>query len=173
MMEHLDEVQEFESFIIDEGEDEVEVSFVEQTGLSILNWGACTGRSSEFKIIQFLDEGRFGKVYLAQSLQNNLLYSIKSIYRSTMTDSLVSQFAREVTIQSYLSHPHIVRLHHFSVEEDSAYLFMEPCLGGNLFQQLKQHQQLPEDKVKEWVKQVVLAAEYMHSRNVIHRDLKP
>jgi len=31
-----------------------------------LNWAVCEGKASEFKILKFVDEGKFGKVYLAQ-----------------------------------------------------------------------------------------------------------
>ncbi len=47
------------------------------------------------------------------------------------------QLIREVKIQSFLDHPNIVKLFHFFVDEESAYLVLEPCLGKNLYQNLK------------------------------------
>jgi hypothetical protein len=50
----------------EDSDDENEVSIVEGHGNEVLNWGVCMGKASEFKILKFLDEGKFGKVYLAQ-----------------------------------------------------------------------------------------------------------
>lgn len=51
----------------------------------------------------------------------------------------MQQLIREVKIQSFIDHPSIVKIHHFFVDEDSAYLVLEPCLGGNLYHYLKKH----------------------------------
>ena len=59
-------VNEIQSFIMDEDEDPLDESVVEEHGAAILNWNVCHGKASEFKILKFIDEGRFGKVYLAQ-----------------------------------------------------------------------------------------------------------
>jgi hypothetical protein len=59
-------VNEIQSFIMDEDEDPLDESVVEEHGAAILNWNVCQGKASEFKILKFIDEGRFGKVYLAQ-----------------------------------------------------------------------------------------------------------
>lgn len=52
------------------------------------------GKASEFKVLKFLDEGKYGKVYLAQSHRNNMIYCIKSIYRHTLDDSSMKQLLR-------------------------------------------------------------------------------
>ncbi len=82
------------------------------------------GKATEFRILKFLDEGKFGKVYLAQSHRNHAIYSVKSIYRSTMDDSTMQQLIREVKIQAFLNHPHIVKIYNFFVDDDSAYLVL-------------------------------------------------
>jgi hypothetical protein len=35
-------------------------------GASVLNWKVCIGKISEFRVLKYIDEGIFGKVYLAQ-----------------------------------------------------------------------------------------------------------
>lgn len=52
------------------------------------------GKASEFKVLKFLDEAKYGKVYLAQSHRNNMIYCIKSIYRHTLDDSSIKQLLR-------------------------------------------------------------------------------
>jgi calcium-dependent protein kinase len=53
-----------------------------------------------------------------------------------MDDLHLQQLFREVKIQTFLAHPHIVKLYNFFVDEDSAYLVLEPCLGRNLYENL-------------------------------------
>jgi serine/threonine protein kinase len=85
----------------------------------------------------------------------------------------MQQLIREVKIQSFLAHPHVVRLYHFFVDDDCAYLVLEPCLGRNLYQNLKDAGKVAEKTVKEWIRQVCTAVEFMHLNDIIHRDLKP
>ena len=44
--------------------------------------------------------------------------------------------------------------------------------GGELFQRLVREDALTESEVAFYLKQLLLAIEYMHSRNVIHMDIK-
>lgn len=90
-----------------------------------------------------------------------------------MDATTLNQLMREIKIQAFLNHPHIVKLYHFFVDEDSAYLVMEPCLGKNLFQNLKEAGRMNETLVRELIRQVCTAVEYMHKNNVLHRDIKP
>lgn len=113
------------------------MSIVEGHGSEVLDWGFGVGKASEFKLIKFLDEGKYGKVYLAQNIRNGVIYSIKSMYRHTLDDTTMQQLLREVKIQAFLVHPNVVRLYHFFVDADCAYLVLEPCLGKNLYQNLK------------------------------------
>lgn len=52
----------------DDKEPDQEISFVEEHGVSVLNWGVCIGKASEFRVLKYIDEGIYGKVYLAQYL---------------------------------------------------------------------------------------------------------
>jgi serine/threonine protein kinase len=94
---------------------------------------------------------------LCRSHRNGVIYSIKSIYRCTLDSNTMQQLIREVKIQSFTDHPNLVKIYNFFVDEDSAYLVLEPCLGGNLFNYLKKHEKVSEKLVKEWIKQICSA----------------
>lgn len=59
------------------------------------------------------------------------------------------------------------------MDDDSAYLVLEPCLGRNLYQNLKELGKVNEKIVREWIRQVCTAVEFMHRNDIIHRDIKP
>jgi serine/threonine protein kinase len=99
---------------------------------------------------------------------------VKVIKRNSLTQANFSQLVREIKIQSFLSHPNVVRLYHTFVDRESIYLFLEPCLDGDLFRSpSKKNGRFSERETREVVKQVCQAVEYLHRNDIIHRDLKP
>lgn len=67
-----------------------------------------------------------------------------------------------------------MRLYHFFVDHQNVYLLLEPCLGNDLFKNLKERKTAYcEKEVREIIKQVSQAVEYMHKKDIIHRDIKP
>lgn len=50
---------------------------------------------------------------------------------------------------------------------------MELCCGGNVYHSLKKEGRLHEERVRNIIRQVSFAIEYMHDNDIIHRDLKP
>ena len=53
------------------------------------------------------------------------------------------------------------------------YFFLDYVRGGNLYENLFKVKRFPEDTVKFYVAQLVLALEELHNKGVVHRDLKP
>jgi serine/threonine protein kinase len=70
-------------------------------------------------------------------------------------------------------HPFLMKL--FATYRDKHRLFFlsEVCLGGELFSLLRERTLFDEDTAKFYAASVLVAFEYMHSLNIIYRDLKP
>jgi serine/threonine protein kinase len=82
----------------------------------------------------------------------------------------------EVELLKRLNHPNIVRYidSFLSKNSESLCIAMEYCDGGDLASQVKaaRRKLFSEDKILHWFVQIALGVHYMHTKNVLHRDLK-
>uniref|UniRef100_A0A0G4FHC3 Protein kinase domain-containing protein n=1 Tax=Chromera velia CCMP2878 TaxID=1169474 RepID=A0A0G4FHC3_9ALVE len=71
-------------------------------------------------------------------------------------------------------HPHVVRLFQ-TFKDDSTgglYFILEYCGGGEVWEMVRRVGTLDVPSLRVWAAQTVSALGYLHSRNVVHRDLK-
>lgn len=141
----------------------------------------------DFKIIKSLGEGAYGKVVLAQYIDqdnpNPQVYVIKSIFKDRILvdtwtrDRNLGTIPNEIRILTQLRekpHPNIIQLVDFF--EDETYFHMETLRHGNpaidLFDYIEAHPDLPADQCKSIFHQVVSAIAHLHSLGIVHRDIK-
>ena len=87
--------------------------------------------------------------------------------------SMMDQFLVEIRTLRSLQHPNIIELYDVYISDDRIYIVMELMSGGELFDYVVQKGTLTEEEASRIVRKVTSALVYMHSRNVIHRDMKP
>lgn len=71
-----------------------------------------------------------------------------------------------------LDHPNIVKLYQVMETDQTLYLVMEYASGGEVFDYLVAHGRMKEKEARAKFRQIVSAVQYLHSKSVIHRDLK-
>lgn len=93
----------------------------------------------------------------------------------TMTShqELLERFKTEAKAIAKLSHPNIVNIFDFGVENDKNYMVMELLRGRDLSQLLKFNSPLSVELVVKSIIHVCAALDYAHSQGIIHRDIKP
>lgn len=79
---------------------------------------------------------------------------------------------REIKLHKQLIHPNIIRLYDYFKVKGNIFLLMEWAQKGNLYNLLRVQQRLPEPLAIKYFADTCLGVEFLHSRNVIHRDLK-
>lgn len=102
-------------------------------------------------------------------------YAVKCLDLGLIADERKLQALRdEVGIMCQLDHPNIVRLEEVYESESEIFLIQELCTGGDLFDRLDDQSDFhySESKCAKLVKQMLSAVRYLHSKNIIHRDLK-
>lgn len=71
-----------------------------------------------------------------------------------------------------LNHPNIIKFYQVIQTDKILYLVMEYASGGELFDYLLAHGRMKEEEARITFSQIVSAMQYLHSKNIIHRDLK-
>eukprot|EP00435_Cladocopium_sp_Y103_P030871 s686_g7.t1 len=117
-----------------------------------------------------LGSGGYGKVYKCVDMQGTER-AVKQVF--TANPEILDT---EIEIHRHLGqHPNIVQLIDVYDNEggDSGKMIvMELAKGGELGEYLEKTGKMPEEKAKGIFKQVLSAIQHMHSKNVLHRDLK-
>src|SRR5437660_127363 len=93
--------------------------------------------------------------------------------RKTLNDADEQLFLKEAQTLVRLSHPHIVRVLDFAVEQGTPVLIMEYALHGTLRQRYPLGSRLSLATTVDFVLQIASALQYAHNHHVIHRDVKP
>ncbi|EPQ04262.1 Hormonally up-regulated neu tumor-associated kinase [Myotis brandtii] len=71
-----------------------------------------------------------------------------------------------------IRHPNITQLLDILETENSYYLVMELCPGGNLMHRIYEKKRLEEAEARRYIRQLISAVEHLHRAGVVHRDLK-
>jgi Protein kinase domain len=122
-----------------------------------------------------LGSGISGLVRLVTHKATGLKYAVKVLdLRMVVTEDGLRQLREEIFIMCQLDHPNIVRLEEVYESHSEIYLVQELCLGGELFDRLDEQPDYhyTESECAKLVKQMLCAVRYIHSRGIIHRDLK-
>ncbi|XP_059450583.1 probable serine/threonine protein kinase IRE [Corylus avellana] len=128
----------------------------------------------DFEIIKPISRGAFGRVFLARKRATGDLFAIKVLKKADMIrKNAVENILAERDILISVRNPFVVRFFYSFTCRENLYLVMEYLNGGDLYSLLRNLGCLDEDMARIYIAEVVLALEYLHSLNVIHRDLKP
>lgn len=103
------------------------------------------------------------------SRTQTIQYAMKSIHLNRVTDnSFLTELRNEIEILKKLDHPHIVRAMETFEHRNQIFIVMELCSGGDLYSR----DPYTEEQAARIVSSILSAIAYMHSRNILHRDLK-
>ncbi|XP_061910729.1 serine/threonine-protein kinase Nek4 isoform X2 [Entelurus aequoreus] len=128
-----------------------------------------------YVFIRVVGKGSYGEVNLVKHKADKKQYVIKKLNLTTSSKRERRAAEQEAQLLSQLRHPNIVTYRESWEGADlQLYIVMGFCEGGDLYHRLKQQkgELLPERQVVEWFVQIAMALEYLHKRNILHRDLK-
>ncbi|XP_026480188.1 serine/threonine-protein kinase plk-1-like [Ctenocephalides felis] len=125
-----------------------------------------------YRIGKFLGKGGFARVHEVTNLHNNVTYAAKIIPKSKMTRKYhIAKVAREIMLHKDLIHDNVVKLELFFEDVINAYIILENCPNQSLVHLMKKKSCFSIPETRYYVKQLIAGTKYIHSNNIIHRDL--
>ncbi|KAF4457545.1 cAMP-dependent protein kinase catalytic subunit [Fusarium austroafricanum] len=128
----------------------------------------------DFDILRTLGTGSFGRVHLVQSKHNQRFYAVKVLKKAQVVKmKQVEHTNDERRMLADVKHPFLITLWGTFQDSKNLYMVMDFVEGGELFSLLRKSGRFPNPVAKFYAAEVTLALEYLHSKNIIYRDLKP
>jgi serine/threonine protein kinase len=129
-----------------------------------------------YRLLRLLGEGGMGAVYLGWKEGDDAQVAVKVLSdQLDGSQDYIDRFYREAKSGKLLNHPNIVRTLSYGQDEKTGkhYLVLEYVDGPNALDLLKRLGRLPIGDAIHITLDMARALEHAHSRNVIHRDIKP
>src|SRR5207248_529764 len=114
-----------------------------------------------YHLLRLLGKGGFAEVYLGEHLHLGTLAAMK-VLRTHLASEDITPFRDEARLIARLTHPHIVRVLDFAVEDGTPFLVMEYAPGGTLHHRPPTGTRLPLGTINSYVQQVASALQYAH-----------
>ena len=132
----------------------------------------------DYVLIKSLGSGSFGEVYLTQKGKSSKLYATKRIPCSKLSSKDFAKYLdNEIKIMRQLQHENIIKFQDCYKTENNIYIIMDYINGGSLSEflskyKLKHGHPFPQKMIQHFIKQIVQGLIYIHSKGIIHRDIK-
>merc|ERR1719499_2263384 len=129
---------------------------------------------TSLKHVGVLGKGAFGYVTLVLDPSTNQSYALKAIKKKQVIDlGQQAHIINEKKVMQMMNNFFLVNLRATYKDPRRVYFLLDACLGGELFTILRRRRYFDEPTSRFYTACVVEGFEYMHSRNIIYRDLKP
>ena len=127
-----------------------------------------------YKYGRLLGKGAFGKVNLSLHVLTGRLVAIKSINKTKLlNEKQKRKIMLETSIMKTLSKSNnVVKIFETYETKKHYCIVMEYICAGDLLSYIKKRGKLTEDVAKFIFKQIILSLQYIHSNNIVHRDIK-
>ncbi len=140
--------------------------------LSASPWKRGT-RIGEYVLLDLVGKGGMSVVFLAEHAHTHGRYAIKTLSEAADA-ALVERLRREGEIMASIdSHPNVVRVHALGREHGRSYLVLDYAAGGDLQTRVRSKGPLPPREAAELIRDLAGGLALMHSKGILHRDLKP
>lgn len=128
--------------------------------------------AAKYRMVRLISAGAFGTVVEAEQLELGRSVALKFLHLTRQAEAEVTErFLREARVTASLSHPHVIRVLDFDVEDGTPWIAYELLPGGTLTSLVADGPPPWADGCRYLV-QVASALEEAHQRGVLHRDVK-
>ena len=128
----------------------------------------------KYRVVQKVGEGGMGAIFKVKKQGSDRVVALKLLSREvSKLKDWRTRFQREAKVAIHLDHPNIVRGIEVGQEKDRFYYVMEFIEGTNLSDLIHDQGAVPEPRALEWMIQLAEGIDYIDSKKLVHRDIKP
>ena len=119
--------------------------------------------------------GSFAEVWKCTHKRTGDIRAVKVFLKSTLSRNEIKTRSvfNEAEILKSLDHPNILKVYEFFEDQLKYYIVTEYYDGGDLFSWIKEKGNLNERVAAKVMRLLLSGINYMHSKQIIHRDIKP
>lgn len=126
-----------------------------------------------YENLGYIGEGSYGMILKVKPNMVNDERAMKIIKKTNVIFNMnEDDLFGEIKILKSLDHPNIIKIYEFFKDAINYYIVTEYCPEGDLYSKLNKMKFFNESVVANIMKQVLSAVAYLHSKNIIHGDLK-
>ena len=127
-----------------------------------------------YKYGRLIGQGAFGKVNIGLNVLSGRVVAIKSFNKEKLkiNSENMKKILHETNLMQKLNHPNITKILEMFEDDKFILIIMEYINGGNLFSFVKKRRKLSEKIAKFLFRQIILGIKHIHSKNIVHRDIK-
>lgn len=126
-----------------------------------------------YERIEEVGVGTYAKVITAYSAKEKSIVAIKIISKLTTSNTFKRKFLhREIDVVRGLNHRNIIRYYRSIETTHRIYIVMEYARNGSLLDMIRRENYFSETKARHVYRQLFDALQYIHSRGIVHRDIK-
>jgi serine/threonine protein kinase len=131
---------------------------------------------SRYKVVDYLGSGAYGVVCAAHDTSLHDIVAIKKCKKIFQSRTLAKRTLREVRLLRLLNHENIVKIKTILKPRDlqnfnEIYIVFE-IMETDLAQIIRSPQSLYNEHIQYFIFQIVMGLHYLHSLDIIHRDIK-
>lgn len=122
---------------------------------------------------KFLGKGGFARCYELTEMNTKEVFAGKIVSKQLLTKQHQKEkMTQEIAIHRAVHHQHIVEFYSFFEDDQNVYIILELCRRRSLMEMHKRRKAITEQETRYFMRQIVLACQYLHDNKIIHRDLK-
>ncbi|KAJ1827900.1 hypothetical protein LPJ56_001405, partial [Coemansia sp. RSA 2599] len=130
----------------------------------------------DFQLLSIIGKGSYGKVMLARYKDTGKVMAIKVISKSKLRgrpNEIRRVMSERKVLERTVRHPFLVGLQCAFQTKEKLFFCLDYVNGGELFFHLQRERRFGENRARFYAAEIASALAYLHSMDVVYRDLKP
>lgn len=129
---------------------------------------------NDFNLLRVIGRGSYAKVLMVELKKTKRIYAMKVIKKSLVRDDEDIDWvqAEKHVFEIATNYPFLVGLHSCFQSSSRLFFIIEFVRGGDLMYHMQRQRRLPEEHARFYAAEISLALNYLHSNDIIYRDLK-